>query len=536
MQKDNLHIGTDARNKLIAGINKVADAVGATMGTGGSNAILEAIEAPGHLMTNDGYSIANSIILADPIEDMGRKILLESINRANKASGDGSSTTCVLTAAIIREGMKALMPKYIKTTVEGGNEFTTPPSAMEIKRSLEACLPHIEAYIKSQTRQIEPNQVGQVATISAEDPEIGKTIQTIYEEIGRTGIIHWDVSKTATDSYTIGTGLTIDWAGLYSPYMADASEAGQGTGQVRLKKPLILLTKQKIASAADFNEIGQALYNKDIRDVVVFCDDVDPLVSMDLIKTRMVRGFRFILVKMPVLWKNEWFEDLALATGATIIDPAAGLSLKNCEIFHLGTVENITITKDTTFIDGIKDLSEHIAKLQASTEEEEQLRATRLNVKTARYYVGALSESALSYRRLKVEDAISASYHALNGGVVAGGGVALAWATSLPETIGGEILSQALKAPMNQIVSNAGGEKDPIVQIPLEKAHEYGFDTRTLKQVNMFDAGIVDPAVIVLNAVKNAISVAATVLTANAVVTLPRQESMPMQPHGDMPR
>jgi len=173
--KDNLHF--DSKEKLQAGIEKVAKAVGGTMGTGGSNAILEAIESPGHIMTNDGYSIANAIVLADPIEDMGRKILLESINRANKASGDGSSTTCVLTAAIIREGVKA----------------DTKLHAMDIKRQLEECLPIVEASLKDQTKEIvkdgkiDVDLLKQVATISAEDETIGETIAEIYSKIGPKG-------------------------------------------------------------------------------------------------------------------------------------------------------------------------------------------------------------------------------------------------------------------------------------------------------------------------------------------------------------
>ncbi len=513
MKKDNLYTGTEAREKLMSGIKKVASAVGATMGTGGSNAILEAIENPGHLMTNDGYSIANSIVLADPIEEMGRKILVESINRANKHSGDGSSTTAVLTAAIIEEGSKHL----------------GEASPMDIKRSLEACIPLIEASIKSQTRELyvagemSLKMLEEVATISAEDAGIGKTIAEIYSKIGKSGIIHWDVSKTAEDTYTVGQGITVEGAKFYSPYMTDATESGQSTGLVRLKDPLILITKQKISSAADFNDIGQMLYNKDIRDVVVFCDDVDPLVIPDIVKTRMVRGFRFILVKMPIWWKDEWFEDLALASGAKVVDPAAGTTLKGLKYEDLGKFDSITITNEDTFIDGIKDLSAHIGQLEAQATDATALRASRLNTKTARYFVGAQSDSALSYRRLKVEDAIAAAYQALNGGIVAGGGVALMdVADKLPDTTGGKILSKALDAPFNQIVSNAG--KSGYV---LSGTTNTGVDTRTGALVDMFEAGIVDPAIIVMNCVKNAISVAATVLTANTVVILPREEVDP---------
>jgi chaperonin GroEL len=507
-RNDNLYF--DAVPRLKAGIDKIARAVGVTMGTGGSNAILEAIESPGHLMTNDGYSIANAIVLSDPIEDMGRKMLLESINRANKASGDGSSTTCVLTAAMIEQGLA----------------HTGEEHPMDIKRSMEACVPIIEESLTQQTRVIETNEIGKVATISAEDPAIGDMIQEIYEQIGKTGIIYWDVSKTTEDTYTVGSGITVEGAGFTSPYMCDATESGQNTNQIRLKNPKILITKQKIASAADFNDIGAYLNGQSVKDLIVFADEIDPLVLPDLIKTRMMRGFRFVVVKMPILWRDWWYEDLAKATGATIVDPAAGLPMKDLKAEHLGSVGNIVITKDDTFLDGIKDVSEHVKELEDMKTDEGTIRAARLNTKTARYFVGAASDSALSYRRLKVEDAISAAWQALNGGIVAGGGSALLNASAVlkdTKTVGARILAAALEAPARQIYANAGARVPDMFMY--SGTDIGGFDSRSKTEIsNMFEAGIIDPKNVVLNAVKNAVSVAASVITAPTIVTLPREE------------
>lgn len=504
VNQDNLYF--DAQPRLQKGINKTAQAVGGTMGTGGNNAIIEFMESPGHIMTNDGYSIANSIVLADPIEDMGRKMLVEAINRANKASGDGSSTTCVLTAAFINEGMTLLSHVKAKPWDSKDKKPDALPHAMDIKRSMEECIPLIEESLNAQTRVIETKDVGQVATISAEDPEIGARIQEIYEQIGKDGIIYWDISKTTQDSYTIGSGISVEGAGYASPYMCDANDGGQSTGQVRLKDPYILLTKQKITSAGDLGEIGAYLFNKEVKDLVVFVDDFDPLVMTDIIKTRMVRGFRFIVIKMPVLWKDWWYEDLAKATGATIIDPNAGLSLKGLKEEHLGRAGNIVVTKDDTFIDGIKDVSAHLEELKTLDDQDQAvLRIARLNTKTARYFVGAQSDSALSYRRLKVEDAISASYQALNGGIVVGGGHALlSAAMALPDTLGGNLLARALQAPYDQIEKNLG----------------HSFSAQ-----DMEDGKVFDPRNVVVNAVKNAISVAAAVITAPTIVTLPREET-----------
>jgi len=497
MAHDNLY--TDATARLVSGINKASKAVGATMGSLGSNAIIQAIENPGFLTTNDGFTILQAIQFADPIEQMGKQILQEAVSRANKQSGDGSSTTTVLTAAIIEAGMNS--------------EY----SAIEIKRSLEEELPKVEAAIRAQSVDITVDNVSQVATISAEDEEIGNRIQEIYQTIGKEGLVYWDVSKTTEDSYTIGSGITVNGAGYLSPYMCDASDTGANTNQIRLKNPKILVSKQKVASAADFERLAAMLHAKGTTDLVVFADEVDPLVVPDLVKTRMARGFRIVIVKMPVLWKDQWFEDLTLATGAKLIDPAS-YGMKEAKLEDLGTCVDIIITKSDTFIDGVQDMTDHIKILQDESTEDSAHRVSRLNTKTARYFVGAPSESALSYRRLKVEDAISAAYQALHGGIVPGAGVTMAYAYTPSDTIGGKILGWALKAPMFQILMNAGIEATDLKL-------GYGYDTRTRKPVNLIEAGIVNPTNVEVNAVRNAVSVAATALSAPTIVTFPDHEA-----------
>lgn len=502
MVKDNLH--TSARFILIRGIEKAAEAVGATMGSLGSNAIIQAIERPGFLTTNDGFTILQAIKFADPIEQMGKEILQEAVSRANKQSGDGSSTTTVLTASIIAEGMKSKV------------------SAIEIKRSLEEELSKVEQAIRDQSVEITVDNVSEVAIISAEDAEIGNRIQEIYKIIGKEGLVYWDVSKTTEDSYTIGSGITVNGAGFFSPYMCDITESGANTNQIRLKNPKILITKQKISSVSDFERIVPQLHAKGITDLIVFADEVEPLVVPDLIRTRVNKGFRVIIVKMPVIWKDQWFEDIALASGAKVIDPEA-YPMKEAKIEDLGTVEDIIITKSDTFIDGIANISDHIKSLQDEATEDSVHRASRLNTKTARYFVGAPSESALSYRRLKVEDAISAAYQALHGGIVAGAGVTMAFAYTPSDTIGGKILGEALKAPMNQILANAG-----ITATDMKLG--YGYDTRTSQLVNLIEAGIVNPTNVEVNAVRNAVSVAATALSAPTIITFPEHENPQQMP------
>ncbi|MBL0320512.1 MAG: hypothetical protein IPP74_14650 [Alphaproteobacteria bacterium] len=505
---DNIYKGSEARDKIIKGIQRCGEIVGGTMGSAGHNAILETFEMPNHLVTNDGATILESIHFADPLEEMGRRILLEAVKRANKASGDGSSTTCVLTAKILQEGIKHL----------------GEVSPMEIKKSLEECVPLIEESINKQKREITVDEVASVATISAEDESIGKMIQEIYQQIGKSGIIHWDISKTFSDHYTIGKGITVDGAGFASQYMADMDEkTGQFQSLARWTNPKILIVKQKISSAADFNELFGALFAKEVKEIVIFCDEYEATVIPDLILTRAKRGFKTLLVKMPVLWKDWWYEDLAKATGATIIDPHAGLSFKTMKLEHLGTCENIIVDKENTYLDGIKDVSEHIKALEDIATEDSLLRASRLNTKTARYFVGAASDSALAYRRLKIEDSISASWQALQNGVVAGGGVTLLEISEKfhqRKNVGESVLNIALRAPFEQIVSNAG-----IKHAWDEPFDGLGYDTRTKQRVDMFEAGIIDPSQVVINAVRNAISVAASVLTCDSIVLLPRPDT-----------
>lgn len=500
---DNLHTNEEARIKLVAGVDKVANAVKGTLGAAGYNGLLEAFESPGHIVTNDGISIAQSIRLEDPVENIGANLMKEIGRRSDKQSGDGTTTSITLAQAIIHGGLKE----------------TVPP--MQLKRSLEDCLPIIEASIKDQTKEITVDDVGVVASISAEDPAIGALIQEVYQKIGKDGILYPDVSKTFSDHYTLGTGVHIEGAGFASPYMADTDESGRWLSAASYKNARILVTKQKITSARDvLDTVGAALFGAGIKELVIFCDEFEAPVIPDLVMTRAAKGFKTLLVKLPVLWKDQWFEDIGKMTGATVIGD--GLLLKNAKIEHLGTIGSIVVDKTDTYLDGIQDISEWIATILESDTDDDKIRAARLNTKTARLFVGAPTDAALSYKRLKVEDARNAAWQALHGGIVPGGGVCLHNAAdSMPDTVGGRILRVALKYPLVQIMRNGGLEASVFHNA---NDHMLGIDARSGEVVNMFDAGIVDAANTVRNAVRNAISVAATVLTAKVVVTLDKTQ------------
>lgn len=485
MERNNITTGKEAREKMMKAIGICREAVGATMGTAGNNGLVEAMASPGYLLTNDGATLLESMMFEDPIEEMGHKILLEAVSRANKASGDGSSTTTVLTHAILEEGQAFL----------GEN-------TMELKRSLEACIPALEQSINEQKKEISVDDVWKVAAISAEDEEIGRKIGGIYKEIGKDGIIHWDISKTGEDYHTIGQGLTVEGAGIASPYMFDMDKTtGMYAQHAKMVNAQIIVSREKITTGAAFEQIFSTLNAKGKKEVVIFCEDFEVQAVAHLVMTYQRQGFRAVLVKLPTIYGDVWGEDLAVASGATVIDPAKGLALKDLKEEHIGQFGNITITKGDTFVDGIKDLKEHIERIS-----EDEDRAKRLNTKTARYFVGALSDAALSYRRLKVEDAINAAQQALLGGIVVGGGLALAKIKT-----GNKILDKALKAPHEQIVKNMG---------------------KSFSEKDMEEQEVFDPANVVVNAAKNAISVSAAILTANTVITYPRF----MQPQNEAPQ
>lgn len=490
--QNNITIGKEAREGLMRGVVRSADAVGPTMGSRGNNGLVEAMASPGYLLTNDGATLLESMKFEDPIEEMGHRILLEAVSRANKASGDGSSTTTVLTRAILEEGQPYLRKRIL------GEKM----SVIDLKNSLEACIPAIEQSINEQKKEISVDDVWKVAAISAEDEEIGRKIGGIYKEIGKDGIIHWDISKTGEDYHTIGQGLTVEGAGIASPYMFDMDKTtGMYAQHAKMVNAQIIVSREKITTGAAFEQIFSTLNAKGKKEVVIFCEDFEVQAVAHLVMTYQRQGFRAVLVKLPTIYGDVWGEDLAVASGATVIDPAKGLALKDLKEEHTGQFGNITITKGDTFVDGIKDLKEHIGRIS-----EDEDRAKRLNTKTARYFVGALSDAALSYRRLKVEDAINAAQQALLGGIVVGGGLALAKIKT-----GNKILDKALKAPHEQIVKNMG---------------------KTFSEKDMEEQEVFDPANVVVNAAKNAISVAASILTANTVITYPRF----MQPQNEAPQ
>lgn len=480
---DNIYTTTE---KLIEGVKKACSVIRPTYGAAGSNVIVEEQYYPFHAVRNDGKAIMDKIKLADPIENIGANIMREVGDKADKDSGDGRKTTMILAESILIEAQKS------------------KAQPLEIKRSLDECLPLILKAIDDQTKPISVDEIKSVATISSENEQIGTLIQEIYQKIGKEGIIEVDHSNLPETFYEIVDGVRLRNAGFFGPY--SQTEEGRAV----YKNPKILISKDKITTVDQVEPLVGALKEKGINELVIYCDDIDMSVASRLALTHIQGVFKTLIIKSPTLWKDWLFEDFAKMTGATIIDAKQGKTFKNLTMEDLGTCVKIVSTKDETRVIGIKDISEHLKNLeeQGLKDDQQKLRASWLNTKVATLKIGANSESELAYTSKKAKDACCASYLALKGGVVSGAGVPLFSIANdqmlKMEGAGAFILSSALQEPIKQIVKNMG---------------------RELHQ-GLSDVGvnIVDAAIVVKNAVTNAISIAGTILTSRAIITLPKDK------------
>lgn len=476
---DNIY--QDALPKLAEGVRKGTVIVAPTMGPKGKNVEIESKEYPFHRISNDGARILKEIFLSDPLERIGLSHLQEAADRSNNNSGDGSTTTAVLLNAILEEGIKSGV------------------STLDIKQSLDECLPIIEQSIHEQTRQITVNDIPAVARIAGENEQLAQTLGEIYKTIGKDGIIHLEGSGTFETTFNLIEGVRFIDTGYLSPYMATDGKKAQ------YEKPTILVTKNKISHLKDIDPILQALIIRGDKTLVIFTDDMDSNVARALIELQKndKRSINILIIKAPTLWKPYVFEDFAKITGATIIEDASGTSLGNkFRLDWLGTCDTLICDKEETTAIGIKDISEHIKELEDESTPDSKLRLSWLTTKTAILRLGAKSETELSWLRDKAEDAIHSSRLALKHGVVVGGGIALVNASKImPDSIGGRILRLALYAPHKHIVENANGNTE-----------------------GMFGEEVVDASSIVLGAIRNALGIASTLLTTSSVIILPPEK------------
>lgn len=523
MQKSNIH--ANALEKLSAGVHSCASVVMGTMGPKGKNVLIQSKLEPGHRLTNDGATIIQSMQMEDQIENMGLNFLKEAVSRSNNNSGDGSSTTVCLLSSILSEGMKT------------GN------STLEIKESLDECLPLIEQSIKKQTKEITVDDIPAVARIAGEDEELAQMLGEVYKTIGKDGIIHLEGSGSYETSFKLTEGVRFKDTGYLSPYMAyneDASDKAQETGRsvweltskAEYKNPTILVTKNKIEHTKDIDPILQALIARGDKTLVIYTMDMGSDVARLLIELQKEpkRSINILIIKAATLWAPYVFEEFANVTGATIIEDAAGTSLGNkFRLDWLGTCDTLISEKNETILIGTKDISDHIRELEEEGSNDSKQRLAWLNTKTAVLKLGAKSETELSYRLLKAEDSIYSSKLSLQYGIVPGGGVALRNAIEdMPETIGGNIMRNALIAPITQIMLNAGYELESNrIRSISPESKNMGYDAKTDEIVDMVEAGIIDSSSVVLNAVRNSLGIASTLLTTSSVITLPPERVAP---------
>lgn len=528
MAKD-IKFGTDARDGLERGIDKLANAVRVTLGPKGRNVVLDkAYGAP--TITNDGVTIASEIELEDRFENMGAQLVKEVATKTNDVAGDGTTTATVLAHSIIKEGLKNL--------AAGANPIV-------LNKGLKKATDIVVEYIKENSKEVEDKQaIENVGTISSQDHNIGKLIADAMEKVGNDGVITVEESKT-TDTYLdLVEGMQFD-KGYLSPYMATDNEKMIA----ELEDPYILLTDKKISNIQEILPLLEQIVQES-RPLLIIADDVDGEALTTLILNKLRGTFNVVAVKAPGYGdrRKAMLEDIAILTGGKVVSEDLGMDLKEATIDMLGSAKKVKVDKDnTTIVEGKGDkdaLAERVENIrnQASKEESEyekeklQERLAKLAGGVAVINVGAATETEMQEKKYRIEDALSATRAAVEEGIVAGGGVVLVGAIDKVEELresligdektGALIIERALEAPLRQIVENAGLDGSVIVEKVKNSDKEEGYDAYENKFVNMFEAGIVEPTKVTRSALQNAVSVAGMILTTEAAVAdIPKEEA-----------
>lgn len=528
----------DARRKLKTGVDALANAVKTTLGPKGRNVALDKKwGAP--TVTHDGVTVAKEIELEDPFENMGAQLLKEAATKTNDAAGDGTTTATVLAQAIVNEGLKNL--------VAGAN-------AMLLKQGIEtAAAKVVEAIRQSAIEVSGKKDIAQVATISAADPEIGNLIAEVMDKVGKDGVITVEESKGLAFETEYVEGMQFD-RGYISPYFVTDQEAMEAV----LADPYILIHDKKISTAQDLIPVLEKIVQVGKRDLVIIAEDVDGEALATLVLNKLRGTFNVIAIKAPGFGdrRKAMLQDIAILTGGTVITEEMGRKLDSTTLEDLGQASKIAASKDNTTIVGgtgsDSDIKGRINQIKAEIDnstsdydrEKLQERLAKLAGGVAVIGVGAATETELKEKKHRVEDALSATRAAVEEGVVPGGGVALLNTLKSIEGLsddnadintGIKIVRRALEEPMRQLAHNAG--KDAAVVIEdirrgLSEAGQRGYDVLKDEYVDMLEAGIIDPAKVTRSAVQNAASIAAMILTTEALITdIP--EPTPPMPAGD---
>ena len=513
--------GLEARQKLKQGIEKVANSVKITLGPKGKNVVLERkFTTP--LITNDGVTIAKEIELEDPFENIGANLIKEVSIKTNDLAGDGTTTACVLANAIVQEGFKNI--------ASGANPIILRKGIDKAIKVVSKRLAEISKPISSNT------EIAQIASISAGDNEIGTLIATAFEKVGKDGVITIEESKTAQTNLKITQGIEFE-KGFISPYMA--SPESQST---TLDNAYILVTNRKLSNLTELLPLFEKII-KESRPLLIIAEDVDGEVLSTLIVNNLRGTFKAVAVKAPEFGdkQKEFLEDICLLTNATFISKDIPQDFKTIELEDLGSAKKIKITKDkTTILEGhansekIEEKRKYLHSINISELDnfdriKHEDRLARLSGGVAVIEVGAPSEIEMQEKKLRIEDALSATKSATIEGIVAGGGTALIQCkSSLDELLntldgdeltGAKIIHSILDYPLKQIAENSGADGGVVANKVYESSNNIGFNASNGTFVNMIESGIIDPTKVTRCALENAGSVASSILTTEVIIT-----------------
>ena len=536
MAKDIIY-GAEARAALLAGVDKLANTVKITLGPKGRNVVLDKkFGTP--LITNDGVTIAKEIELENASENMGAQLVREVATKTNDAAGDGTTTATLLAQAFIHEGMK---------------NVTAGANPMVVRRGIQKAVDKAVAGIVANSKKVSGSaDIARVGTISASDEVIGQLIADAMEKVTADGVITVEESKSAETYCEVVEGMQFD-RGYLSPYMATDTDKMEAV----LDDALILITDKKISNIQEVLPLLEQVVQQGAR-LLIIAEDVEGEALTTLVLNKLRGTFNCVAVKAPGFGdrRKEMLRDIAILTGGEVISSELGLELKEATLAQLGHARQVKVNKDNTIIvggagdaDAIKARVGQIRNAIETTtsdfdREKLQERLAKLAGGVAVLKVGAATETEMKEKKLRIEDALNATRAAVEEGIVAGGGTAyvnvIDDVAKLAETVEGDektgvnIVVRALEAPLRQIAENAGFEGSVIVNnVRASGKLGYGFDAATEKYVDMVEAGIVDPTKVTRRALQNAASVAATVLTTEALV-VNQPEPEPAAPAGGM--
>jgi chaperonin GroEL len=539
MAAKEVKFGATARDKMLRGVDILADAVKVTLGPKGRNVVIEkSFGAP--RITKDGVTVAKEIELSDKFENMGAQMVREVASKTNDLAGDGTTTATVLAQAIVREGVKAV--------AAGMNP-------MDLKRGIDAAVEAVVGDIKARAKKVTTNdEIAQVGTISANgEAEIGKMIAQAMEKVGNEGVITVEEAKSLETELDVVEGMQFD-RGYLSPYFI--TNADKMT--VELENPYILLHEKKLSGLQALLPVLEAVVQSG-RPLLIIAEDVEGEALATLVVNKLRGGLKVAAVKAPGFGdrRKAMLEDMAVLTGGQVISEDLGIKLENVTIDMLGTAKKVQISKEnTTVVDGAgakADIEARCTQIRAQAEETTsdydreklQERLAKLAGGVAVIRVGGATEVEVKERKDRVDDAMHATRAAVEEGIVAGGGTALLYASKVlaalkyandEQRVGIDIVRRALQAPIRQIAYNAGDDGSIVVGKLMDQADtNFGYDAQTGDFTNLVAAGIIDPVKVVRTALQDAASIAGLLITTEAMIAeKPKKDAGPAMPGGGM--